>query len=323
LAHQVEHRGKGAGRLLARVRQPPQPGHVDVRVAQGHHPRLELADLPPSVDRVRQPARCTGDGRIEAIGAGPGEIHREKRLVQRLEDHVPPQVSLRQDAHGSEQRAGQLDEALCPLVEPHELCGAELPALRNPENSAPRLERDVDFPARQELRREPRLAVPGIEGLQRPALDIEQRLRGGFAAVGRPGEQAQRQLPIAPVRRDRDGRAKPGGEVVAAPRTAHVEVIPAAIVVLGAFRPGDGIVRERGLPELEAGNVGAAARDGSPDVPQEPFDLFDGEESHGLTLHWFYAALTHRGPVYHAIAPIDHAAPRASWADTWPMINCL
>src|SRR5687768_3920294 len=100
------------------------------------------------------------------------------------------------------------------------------------------------------LRREPCFFMPYIDGLQYVAIYIEHGLSGRVTTITRANEKAQCQFLIAQVEWDGHMRAKPGGDVIAAPEAANHKICPSRIIKIGLFCP-----REIAFTEAEDADV--------------------------------------------------------------------
>ena len=118
LAHQVQRGGEGAGALLARVAQPPQPGHVDVGVAEGDDAGLERLQPAPAAHLLVQAIGGGAQRGVEGVGAGPREVNLVRGLVERLHQLHPAQVVVVQRAGGQQQRVQQVRQAVRVQVDP-------------------------------------------------------------------------------------------------------------------------------------------------------------------------------------------------------------
>ncbi len=90
----MERGGEGADGLLPRVAQTPQPGKVDVGVADGGDMRFELAAGAPHFNLGGERAVGRGDRLVEAVVAREVEVDAEVDLVERLEHDAAAQVVL-------------------------------------------------------------------------------------------------------------------------------------------------------------------------------------------------------------------------------------
>ncbi len=227
LLHQPQHRREGARRLAARLRQRPEPGDVDVRVAGHHDPGPRAVPVAGQRLLERRPRRRQRG--VEGVRPALPEVDGRQRRVDRPAQEgvvAAGGVEDRQHVVGGAQIGG---ERVRRRVACDELVLQEPVRLGHPRAEC--LNRDPPPLAAARLAGQQQIGVPFVDPRERLTVEIGQRLRPGHPHVGGQrrvvAQHHQQQHRLAgPLRRDRDLAVQPGGLVVAAPPPADRQLGP-------------------------------------------------------------------------------------------------
>ena len=224
LRQQVEGVAEGVDRLAAGAGDRPQPGHVQVGVADGDdfHSQRRAGPLYP----FPQEAGGDGDAFVEAVADGLADVQQFEGRVEGGVEVRPRRMVVGQRVGGSQGDAGQGEEVARGAVNLHQ--GA-LAQHQPPGDgvTGPAAQFEGVLRAVGAGRRQGDLLVMTVAGGQRPAVEVDRRLR-----VAEVPLHAQREVQGERV-------AVPGGRDAEADGEGEL-LIGAGPAVAGGERPSVG-----------------------------------------------------------------------------------
>ena len=227
--HHAQHRGKGAGRFLMGVLEPPEPRHVDVGVP--HAVNVDPGLFSHAVNLFIEKLICLSDGFVKYFAPRVRPVNAVAGLIQRSPQVVFHRISVVQLADCVQDQGTQIIEVVCLFIQTGQIRPFDLvlllPGHTAALQSGPEPEGQAEAFSAQFFR-EKYFHVVDVHSLVRLFVDIAHGLKAGVVACpGLAEVKDSDHPPSSPFLRDLNLFVHPEITVPSGPAVPHPDGIPA------------------------------------------------------------------------------------------------